>query len=149
MKKDYPIIYQSIVIAIIVLVSKGIESILPFTMPSSVIGLVLLFLALSFNLIKLEQVEKVGDALVDNIGLFFVPAGISVINSLGILRAHFVLDILLIFISTLFLLAATGWMTQLLIAFHPQKVWASVKQYVASKKYSSEKSYMTSQQHYK
>ncbi|VUC95231.1 murein hydrolase regulator [Streptococcus pseudoporcinus] len=97
MKKTYSVIYQSVLIGTIVLISKFIESLLPMPMPASVIGLVLMFLALNFNVIKLEQVETVGDALVNNIGLFFVPAGISVIKSLGLLQAHFVLDIILIF----------------------------------------------------
>lgn len=115
MKKSYSVIYQSVLIGSIVLISKVIESLLPFVMPASVIGLVLMFLALSFNIIKLEQVETVGDALVNNIGLFFVPAGVSVIKSLGLLQAHFVLDMILIFASTLILLVATGWMTQLIL----------------------------------
>ncbi|MFD2729253.1 antiholin-like murein hydrolase modulator LrgA [Enterococcus camelliae] len=121
MKKTYSVIYQSVVIGAIILISKIIELLLPFTMPSSVIGLVLLFVALCLKIVKLEQVEKVGNALVDNIGLFFVPAGISVINSFDILKAHFLLDILLIFISTILLLVGTGWVSQLLLKFNPQK----------------------------
>lgn len=121
MKKTYSIMYQSIVIGAIILISKVIELLMPFTMPSSVIGLVLLFVALCLKIVKLEQVEKVGDALVDNIGLFFVPAGISVINSFELLKANFVLDILLIFISTVLLLLGTGWVTQLLLKFNPKK----------------------------
>ncbi len=121
MKKTYSVMYQSVVIGAIILISKVIELLVPFTMPSSVIGLVLLFVALCLKIVKLEQVEKVGDALVDNIGLFFVPAGISVINSFELLKANFVLDILLIFISTVLLLLGTGWVTQLLLKFNPKK----------------------------
>ncbi len=121
MKKTYSIMYQSVVIGAIILISKVIELLVPFTMPSSVIGLVLLFVALCLKIVKLEQVEKVGDALVDNIGLFFVPAGISVINSFELLKANFVLDILLIFISTVLLPLGTGWVTQLLLKFNPKK----------------------------
>ena len=123
MKKTYSILYQSVVIGLIVLLSKLIEKMLPFVMPASVIGLVLLFLALSFKFIKLEEVEDVGDKLVSNIGLFFVPAGVSVINSLGILKAHFVLDIVLIFTSTVILLVSTGWMTQMILKMEPQKAF--------------------------
>lgn len=123
MKKTYSILYQSLLIGLIVLLSKLIERMLPFVMPASVIGLVLLFLALTFKFIKLEEVEEVGDKLVSNIGLFFVPAGISVINSLGILKAHFVLDISLIFVSTVILLISTGWMTQLILKTEAQKVF--------------------------
>ena len=55
---------------------------MPIPMPASVIGLVLMFIALTTGVIKLEQVEAVGTALTNNIGFLFVPAGISVINSL-------------------------------------------------------------------
>lgn len=123
MKKTYSVIYQSVLIGTIVLISKFIESLLPMPMPASVIGLVLMFLALNFNVIKLEQVETVGDALVNNIGFFFVPAGISVIKSLGLLQAHFVLDMILIFASTLILLVATGWMTQLILQLNTGSVF--------------------------
>ena len=43
--------------------------------PGSVIGMVLLFLALHFNIIKMEQVDEVGTWLTDNMAIFFVPAG--------------------------------------------------------------------------
>ncbi|KPJ21899.1 antiholin-like murein hydrolase modulator LrgA [Streptococcus phocae] len=122
MKHKYSVIYQSVVVGSIVMVSKAIEVMLPIKMPASVIGLVLLFIALSAHLIKLEQVETVADSLVANIGLFFVPAGVSVINSLGILQEHLILNTLLIFISTLLLLVGTGWMTQLLMAVGSKKL---------------------------
>ena len=43
-------------------------------MPASVIGLVLLFIALCTGIVKLEQVETVGTALTNNISFLFVPA---------------------------------------------------------------------------
>lgn len=121
MKKNYSIIYQGVMISIVMMISKFIEALLPFAMPSSVIGLVLLFIALCTNIIRLEQIETVGNALVDNIGLFFVPAGISAINSLDLLKGHFLLTIALIFFSTLFLLVGTGWMAQLLLSIGHKK----------------------------
>lgn len=54
-------------------------------MPASVIGLVLLFVLLCTGAVKLGEVEKVGTTLTNNIGLLFVPAGISVVNSLGVI----------------------------------------------------------------
>lgn len=121
MTKTYSMIYQSVVIGTIVLISKVLETLSPIKLPASVIGLVLLFIALTTKVISLSQVEKVADLLVGNIGLFFVPAGISVINSLGILKEHFILNMLLIFISTLLLLVGTGWMTQLLMGADVKK----------------------------
>ncbi|EHJ56339.1 hypothetical protein HMPREF9318_01955 [Streptococcus urinalis FB127-CNA-2] len=149
MKKTYSTIYQTVVIGTIVLISKVIEHLLPFIMPASVIGLVLMFLALSFNIIKLEQVERVGDSLVNNIGLFFVPAGVSVINSLGLLKAHFILDMILIFASTIILLVATGWMTQVILQFEPKSFFKSKNAYNYKDSVKSQKGMATNQAYIK
>ncbi|MGW7904869.1 antiholin-like murein hydrolase modulator LrgA [Staphylococcus xylosus] len=121
--KTYNFFHQALVIAIIMLISNIIESFMPIPMPASVIGLVLLFIALCTGVIKLGQVEKVGTTLTNNIGFLFVPAGVSVINSLGILSTSPILIILLIIISTLLLLLCTGFFAQMLItkSFIPRK----------------------------
>lgn len=113
--KKYSIMYQGTLIMAIVFISKIIEMILAtyhITAPASVVGLVILFIGLTSEKIKLEQVEDVGNALVNNIGLFFVPAGIKVVNSLDILKTAPVLILGLILLSTVMLLAFTGLFTQ-------------------------------------
>lgn len=113
--KTYSFLHQVLVIGIILLISKIIESFIPIPMPASVIGLVLMFIALSTGIIKLGEVEGVGSALTNNISFLFVPAGISVINSLGILSKSPILIILLIIISTILLLLCTGFVSQMLV----------------------------------
>lgn len=108
MKPKTSILNQGIIILLILLVSKGVERITPFPMPASVVGLVLLFTLLCLGWIKLDQVETVGNALTGQIGLFFVPAGISAINSMGLIAKHPILILGLIIISTFCLLIFTG-----------------------------------------
>lgn len=115
MKKVNNFFHQVLTISIVLLISHVIESFMPIPMPASVIGLVLMFIALTTGVIKLEQVEAVGTALTNNIGFLFVPAGISVINSLGILSTSPILIILLIIISTILLLVCTGIFSQMII----------------------------------
>jgi holin-like protein len=112
MKKTFNIMHQMLVIGTVVMVSRFISAVLPFTLPSSVIGLVLLFILLSTNVIKLEQVDTVGNALVDNVGLFFVPAGVSAIQSIGILQQNPIGELIAIMAATIILLVATGYSTQ-------------------------------------
>ena len=114
-EKTYIVFQQALTLAVILLISKIIESFIPIPMPASVIGLVLLFIALCTGIVKLGQVESVGTALTNNISFLFVPAGISVINSLPILSQSPVLIILLIIISTILLLISTGFASQLLV----------------------------------
>ncbi|HCZ1565835.1 TPA: antiholin-like murein hydrolase modulator LrgA [Staphylococcus aureus] len=107
--------HQVIVIALVLFVSKIIESFMPIPMPASVIGLVLLFVLLCTGVVKLGEVEKVGTTLTNNIGLLFVPAGISVVNSLGVISQAPFLIIGLIIVSTILLLICTGYVTQIIM----------------------------------
>ncbi|EOB7414398.1 TPA: antiholin-like murein hydrolase modulator LrgA [Staphylococcus aureus] len=107
--------HQVIVIALVLFVSKIIESFMPIPMPASVIGLVLLFVLLCTGAVKLDEVEKVGTTLTNNIGLLFVPAGISVVNSLGVISQAPFLIIGLIIVSTILLLICTGYVTQIIM----------------------------------
>jgi len=106
---------QTLIIGSVMLVSKVIEILLPFSFPSAVIGLVLMFGCLCMGIIQLEQIETVGNALVDNIGLFFVPAGVSTIKSLAIIEENPWGNVGIIVLSTLILLAVTGLCTQLMM----------------------------------
>ncbi|WP_414044295.1 antiholin-like murein hydrolase modulator LrgA [Macrococcus animalis] len=126
--KTYNFFHQAIVVSIILLISKVIESFMPIPMPASVIGLVLLFICLCTGIVKLGQVEKLGTTLTDNIGLLFVPAGISVVKSLGLISEHPFLIIGLIFISTILLLLCTGFFSQMLVMTTERKKKASDKE---------------------
>ena len=113
--KTYNFFHQVLVLAIILLISKMIENAVPVPMPASVVGLVLLFIALCTGIVKLGEVESVGTALTNNIGFLFVPAGISVINSLDALSTSPILIILMIIVSTILLLLCTGFVSQFFI----------------------------------
>ena len=56
--------------------------------PGSVIGMVLLFLALAFKKVKPEKVKRLSTVLTQNMGLFFVPAGVGLMNSFGIISEY-------------------------------------------------------------
>ena len=45
--------------------------------PGSVIGMILLFLCLFFNIIKPENVKDVATVITKNMAVFFVPAGVG------------------------------------------------------------------------
>ncbi|MBI5974428.1 antiholin-like murein hydrolase modulator LrgA [Staphylococcus canis] len=116
-EKTYSFLHQVLVMGIVLFISKIIESFMPIPMPASVIGLVLLFILLCTGIVKLGQVESVGTALTNNIGFLFVPAGVSVVNSLGVLSQSPFLIIALIIVSTILLLVCTGFASQLIMKF--------------------------------
>lgn len=77
-------------------------------LPSSVIGMVALAASLKTGIVKLRHVERVADFLVHNLGFFFVPAGIGIMNCLGILREQWWPIIASCVLSTIVIIVVTG-----------------------------------------
>ncbi|MCY7789041.1 antiholin-like murein hydrolase modulator LrgA [Bacillus inaquosorum] len=127
-KKVYGFLTQAFIFAVIMLVSNMIAAIVPIPIPASVVGLVLLFLLLCLKVIKLEQVETLGTSLTSLIGFLFVPSGISVMNSLGVMQQYGLQIVLVILLATIILLGATGLFSQLILSLSGKcKTAADVK----------------------
>ena len=72
-------------------VSLVIEHYLPFSFPASVIGMILLLICLLTGFLKIEHVQEKADFLLGNMGIFFIPAGVSLIQSLGLIKENAIL----------------------------------------------------------
>jgi holin-like protein len=81
--------------------------------PSSIIGMLALTTALKFKLIRVLWVDKAADALLSNMGFFFVPAAVGVMNCFGIISDQWLPIIAASVISTFIVIAVTGWTHQL------------------------------------
>lgn len=137
-KKIYSFLQQAFVFAFIMLLANFIVGVLPFPMPASVMGLILLFIALCLKIVKLEQVEALGTSLTGLISFLFVPSGISVINSLGIMGQYGLQIVLIIIIATTILLAITGWTATALLNLKKKQTfsWNGLKRRLSVKKHS-------------
>jgi holin-like protein len=76
--------------------------------PSSIIGMILLTAALQFNIVKLRWVQRVSDFLVNNLGFFFVPAGVGLMRCLDILADSWLQIIVASVVSTICIIFVTG-----------------------------------------
>ena len=81
--------------------------------PSSIIGMLLLTVALQLRLVKLRQVEGVADFLVKNLGFFFVPAGIGVMVHFDLIAKQWMPIIVASVVSIVVVLGVTGWVHQI------------------------------------
>ncbi len=78
------------------------------TIPGSIVGMIILFLLLQFKVIKEETIKDVADFLLSNMAIFFVPAGVSLINSFGLIKDNMMILILSGTIATIIIMLATG-----------------------------------------
>lgn len=80
--------------------------------PGSVIGLVLLFLALQLNVLKVEQVDEVGTWLTSNMGIFFVPAGVGLMTNFGVLADTWWQLLVIMVVTTILMMVFVGKVVQ-------------------------------------
>ena len=76
--------------------------------PGSVIGMVLLFAALAFKRVHPNKVKHISTALTQNMGLFFVPAGVGLMNSVGIISEYWAVILIASIVSTILVIACVG-----------------------------------------
>ena len=79
------------------------------SVPSSIIGMLLLTFLLKVKVIKLEWVETISNFLVKNMGFFFVPPGVALMLYFDIIGKEIVSIVLATTLSTMLVLIVTGW----------------------------------------
>ncbi len=83
-------------------------------LPPSIVGLFLMLLLLMTGLVKIKDVEGVGNFFNKNIAFFFVPAGVAIMAYFGMLVSYFWTILLSTIVSIILVLIVTGWSHQLL-----------------------------------
>lgn len=81
-------------------------------LPGSVLGMLLLFAALSLKVIKVEDIEPACNFLIDNMLFFFVPIGVGVVVSFGIISDNLLPIVLSVSVSTIIVMGITGYVAQ-------------------------------------
>ncbi len=122
-KKAAPILVQMGIFAAILFVSSLISSLFPasFVVPTPLIGMVILYILLATHIVKLEQVEKFGDLMISLIAFMFVPSGIQLAGSLGLMKREGLQDIIVSVIATIIILVVIAYVGALIIKIH-QKI---------------------------
>ena len=82
------ILRQFAVIFLLFWVSHGISTLLPFTMPASVIGLLLMFGLLLSGLLKADSIREAAEFLQGNMTLFLLPVVTSSMNYVDIIMEN-------------------------------------------------------------
>ena len=80
--------------------------------PGSVIGMILLFCALSLKWVRPGHVKKVSKFLLDNMMLFFIPVGVGLITSYTLLSRYMLAIIVASLVSTVLVIAVVGLVEQ-------------------------------------
>lgn len=100
------------VILLMLMLGNGISILINGIIPGSVIGMVLLFLALIFKLVKPEIIRKPAQYLIQHMSLFFIPAGVGLMTAWDLIADHWAAIIVSSVLSTIIVLSVVGLVQQ-------------------------------------
>lgn len=115
------ILIQLGIVFAVCLVSEGISAVLPFTLPASVISIILLLLLLVCKVVKPEKLKDVSSFLLDHMALFFIPVVSSMMQHKDVLFANFWAIILICLLTTPLVFFVTGQVVQLTVRLMRKK----------------------------
>lgn len=104
----------------ITMIGEFLNYLLPLPVPAGVYGLFLLLGLLLTGLVKEEDVSAVSDFFLDIMPLMFIPAGVSLLNSVGELKGFLLPLTVITSVSTVFVMAVTGKVAQSMIRRRPK-----------------------------
>ena len=106
---------QFLIILAISFVGELCKYFLPLPNPASIYGMVILFVGLLTGLISLDAVKDVGKFLIEIMPVMFIPAGVGLMSSWGMLKPVLVPVSIITVVSLIAVMAATGRVSQLVI----------------------------------
>lgn len=106
---------QFCIIMMVSLLGELLRIGLPFPIPASVYGMLLLFLVLVTGIIKLEQVRESALFLVEIMPVLFVSAGVGLMDSWNVLQPILLPVLVILLFTTVIVMGVAGQVTQMII----------------------------------
>ena len=106
---------QFLIILAISFVGEALKYLLPLPVPASIYGMVILFVGLLTGLIKLSWVKDAGKFLIAVMPVMFIPAGVGLMSSWGVLKPMLVPVLVVTVVAIITVMAVTGQASQIII----------------------------------
>lgn len=106
---------QFTIIALMTFLGECLNHFLPFPVPASIYGMVLLFFSLQTGVLKLSQIEETADLLLGVMPIFFISPTVSLMSSIGVIKDSLLGVFVICIVSTAVIMAVVGLVSQAII----------------------------------
>ena len=103
---------QFTIIIFLSFLGEVLHTLIPFPIPASIYGIMLLFFLLEQNVLQIDDIREVSDFLIFIMPLLFIPPAVGLIDVLDELRASLTAYVIIIISVTLIVMVVTGRITQ-------------------------------------
>ena len=115
------ILLQFSIILLISLVGEALSFLIPLPIPASIYGILLLFLLLCTGVLRVQSVKEVSSFLIAIMPVMFIPAGVGLMESFGLLLPALPAYAVITLVSTLAVMTVSGLATQTVIRRKPRE----------------------------
>ena len=112
---------QFLIILAISFIGELLNSLLPLPVPASIYGMAILFICLCTGIIKLDSVKETGNFLIEVMPVLFIPAGVGLMASWGVLKPMLVPVSIITVAAIVTVMAVTGRVAQMIIRHEEKK----------------------------
>ncbi len=106
---------QFCIILAVTCVGECLKYALPLPIPASIYGLVLMFVLLCLHVIPIADVKETAEFLIEIMPMMFIPAGVGLLESWGVLQPILLPVAVITLVSTILVMGVTGRITQRVI----------------------------------
>ena len=96
------------IILSIFLIGEVLNKVCHIPIPGNILGMILLFILLSLNIIKVESIKEISDFLLNHLAFLFIPPGVALISSLNTLSSIWLSFLFITIFTTAIVMSVTG-----------------------------------------
>ena len=112
---------QFLIILVFSFIGELLKFLIPLPIPASIYGLVLMFLALQFRILKIESVKETAKFLVEIMPVMFIPAGVELLTSWSTLQEMLIPVVVITIVSTIVVMTVAGKVTEVMLQLKKKK----------------------------
>lgn len=123
MKNIVKILIQLFIIYMVLMAGNLLNRIISpiISIPGNILGMILLFILLCVNVVKMPMIEETGNFLLKYMGFFFIPSAVGIMDTFEIIRDDFIKLIIILIISCTVVMFVTCKSTDFFISLFERK----------------------------
>ncbi len=106
---------QFLIIMGITFVGEVLHYFIPLPIPSSIYGIVLLFVALEMRWIEVKHIRETSSLLIAIMPALFIPSAVGLLEAWDVIRPYILQYAIITFVSTFVVMGVAGLVTQYVI----------------------------------
>ena len=91
---------QLMIILLAYILGAVVQNAFNLPIPATVLGLILLFVALYKKIVKIEMIEDICNTLISHMAFLFLPAGVGLMTSFNLIKENIFAFAVIILVST-------------------------------------------------